>query len=279
MSTLFPRNMQLIKKSRRMLSGIFHARPDSSDRTAPKKSRSSKTPLSSSRSSRRRKFKRRTSSSSSSSPSVAARRRTMDMLICRGEMEKKKMKRKREDRDDDDDDDWEFVQCKKRLVVKSVARVFAKEGIEREQVPCDGMPHPLPFHSEASDVELGELPDDYEELLEKVHSNLENLAITDTDDSFPTSITSTHQTSPEPRTAVLDWAWLEGVHDWENRYRARRCHSESSTRILSYANAVTGELPDGSGRRPGVMGSWEERRTWVYMWWEKTKKKRKHKWE
>ncbi|KAH0495364.1 hypothetical protein TgHK011_008922 [Trichoderma gracile] len=231
--------MHLIKKSRRMLSGIFHARPDSDPSTSRSRSKGSSR-------SRRSRSKRRTSS-------LSVTRRTMDIFIYRGE------KRKREDVDDGHDDvEWDFVQCKKRLVEGRISPLVAEEDIEREQVLHKVEHDSLRFYRQASDVEPGELPDDYEELLERVHSNLENLTITDTDNSLPGSMTSTRQTSLDPHTD-LDWAWLEGLHNWENRYRARRCHSETSTRILSHANAVTGQLPDGSGRRsapPNLDTAW-----------------------
>jgi hypothetical protein len=167
----------------------------------------------------------------------------MDLFLSRGK------KRKREDVDDGDGDEWTFVQCKKRLVGGGIAPVVAEEDIELEQARHDDIPRSLISHCENSDGEPGELPDDYKELLETVYSNLENLTITDTDSSLPiSSITSTRQTSLEPHTD-LNSTWLEGLLDWENRYRARRCHSETSTKILSYANAVTGNLPNGSGRR------------------------------
>ncbi|KAK1247939.1 hypothetical protein MKX07_000827 [Trichoderma sp. CBMAI-0711] len=238
MSALFPRNMHLIKKSRRMLSGIFHARPDCDPATTRSRSKALR--------SRRRKSKRRTAS-------LSVAQRTMDLFLSRGK------KRKREDVDDGDDDEWAIVQCKKRFVGGGISPIVAEENSEREQVRYDDIPRLLLSHCEASNAEPGELPDDYKELLEAVHSNLENLTITDTDNSFPTSsITSTRQTSIEPHTD-LDSAWLEGLQDWNNRYRSRRCHSETSTRILSYANAVTGNLPNGSGRRsapPNLDTAW-----------------------
>ncbi|EGR45960.1 uncharacterized protein TRIREDRAFT_110366 [Trichoderma reesei QM6a] len=259
MSALFPRNMHLIKKSRRMLSGIFHARPDCDPATTRSRSKASR--------SRRRKSKRRTSS-------LSVAQRTMDLFLSRGK------KRKREDVDDGDGDEWTFVQCKKRLVGGGIAPVVAEEDIELEQARHDDIPRSLISHCENSDGEPGELPDDYKELLETVYSNLENLTITDTDSSLPiSSITSTRQTSLEPHTD-LNSTWLEGLLDWENRYRARRCHSETSTKILSYANAVTGNLPNGSGRRLGMTWTWKERQTWMNMWKkQKKKKKKRHKWE
>ncbi|KAL6853150.1 hypothetical protein J3F83DRAFT_771535 [Trichoderma novae-zelandiae] len=237
--------MHLIKKSRRMLSGIFHARPASD--VAPAKSRS-KTSRS-----RRRRLRRGTS------PSGA--RRTMEMMICRGE------KRKREDDDDDeiDDDDagWGVVQCKKRLVGGGAAQVVAGEQrIAPDDVRSDDMPSPLPLRCEASGAEPGEPPNDYEELLERVHSTLENLAITDAAGVPLDSRTGTRQPSPEthPHTDP-DEAWLEGLSEGGDmyRYRARRCHSETSIGIPSSANAVTGRLPDDGGRRsapPNLDTAW-----------------------
>ncbi|KAL7816315.1 hypothetical protein V8C44DRAFT_284650 [Trichoderma aethiopicum] len=234
--------MHLIKKSRRLLSNIFHTRPDSNPTTTSPRSKASR--------SRRRRLRRRTSS-----PLFVARR-TMDRFICKGE------KRKRESLDDGEDDEWEFVQCKKRLVGRDFTQ---SEGVGEEHTELDDVVrcvndilYSQPFLYEDSSEEPGELPDDYEELLGKVHSSLENLTLTDTHNSSPSSRASTHQTYPEPHTDI-DYVWLQGIHDWENRYRPRRCHSETSTRILSYANALTGELPDGSGRRsapPNLDTAW-----------------------
>ncbi|KAL6889772.1 hypothetical protein HDV57DRAFT_341635 [Trichoderma longibrachiatum] len=231
--------MHLIKQSRRILSDIFHARQDSNPTPTSHRSKASR--------SRRRRLRRRTSSP------LAVARGTMARFLCKGE------KRKRESLDDGHDDEWEFVPCKKRLVGGGLAQ---GEGVGEEHtelgdvVRCvNDIPYSQPYRYEDSGEEPGELPDDYEELLGKVHSSLENLTITDTHNSPPSSRASTHQTHTD-----IDCVWLQDIHDWENRYRARRCHSETSTRILPYANAVTGELPDGSGRRsapPNLDTAWD----------------------
>ncbi|PTB74287.1 hypothetical protein M440DRAFT_1337938, partial [Trichoderma longibrachiatum ATCC 18648] len=249
-----PPKMHLIKQSRRILSDIFHARQDSNPTPTSHRSKASR--------SRRRRLRRRTSSP------LAVARGTMARFLCKGE------KRKRESLDDGHDDEWEFVPCKKRLVGGGLAQ---GEGVGEEHtelgdvVRCvNDIPYSQPYRYEDSGEEPDELPDDYEELLGKVHSSLENLTITDTHNSPPSSRASTHQTHTD-----IDCVWLQDIHDWENRYRARRCHSETSTRILPYANAVTGELPDGSGRRLRINWRGDQRNIWMHMW----KKEKRLQWE